>query len=423
MIKFIKPLSIYAASSLFSKGVSFLLLIVLTHYLSPGEQGIYTLFTVYVGVLFPIIHIGIINASQVEYFKMEKGNLRSYLVSSLSISVVIFVVISLLFFLLGNRAAERMNISPGWLVLIPVVAFSRIIPSLVSAIYRSMEEALKFTWYNVFMAIAYALFTLLFVLLFRMKWEGRILGTAAGGLLFFGIGLIILHKKNLLGNFGEVKKEHQLSALKFGLPLIPHLLAVILIDTSDKIFIANKMGVYEVGIYNMGYKFGALILLMQNIFMNVWNPFLYKRLGNEGLRSKTEIVKQAWFFFILIVAAVGLLTLISPFCFDHFIDQRYKEGIQFVFWVALGYCFYSIFNMLGSIILYFKKTDVLSYMSVANVLLNMALNYYLIDIYGTIGAAYATFISFFAIFICCFIYVNSIVRLPWFDPSIVFSKE
>jgi O-antigen/teichoic acid export membrane protein len=285
-----------------------------------------------------------------------------------------------------------------------------------------MEEALKFTWLNMGMALSYAAFTLLFVIAFHLKWEGRILGITAGGLLFFIIGLIVLKRNNLFGGVSEIKKDHQQAAIKFGLPLIPHLLAVILIDTSDKVFIANKLGTYEVGLYNMGYKFGALILLLQNVFINVWNPFLYKRLQNADDTGKNEIVRQAWFFFMLIFGAAFIITLISPFCFDHFIDERYKDGVQFVFWVALGYCFYSIFNMLGSIILYFKKTAALSYISAANVVVNVILNYYLIDIFGTMGAAYATFISFFAVCLCGFIYVNSLTRLPWLRLSLLFQK-
>lgn len=66
MLKYIKPLSIYAVSNLFGKGTSFILLIILSHYLAPDQQGLYALFTVYVGVLYPLTHMGIINASQVK---------------------------------------------------------------------------------------------------------------------------------------------------------------------------------------------------------------------------------------------------------------------------------------------------------------------------------------------------------------------
>ena len=165
----------------------------------------------------------------------------------------------------------------------------------------------------------------------------------------------------------------------------------------------------------MGYKFGALILLLQNTLFNVWNPFLYNRLSKNDTTSKNEIVKQAYICVLLIIGAVCVLTIISPFFFDYIIASEYKEGIQYVFWVALGYAFFAFYNMLSSFILYAKKTAVLSYISGINVVLNLVLNYYFIKHYGTIGAAYATAISFFSVFILAFVYIYKLSPMPWFS--------
>lgn len=412
-MNYFKRLSIYALSNFLNKGISFCLLMIISHYLIPEEMGIYTLFTVCVAVVLPFIHLGTISGVQVEYFKMQKNDLMKYITSSLVYPFCSFVLILAVVVIFRDSLSSLTNIPSEWMFLIPVLAFVKVIPMLVSAVYRSMENVIKYSIYNNSLMVLCFLLTIFFVAVLGMKWEGRALGMLVSFLIFFVAGIAILKKNHLVGN--SIKKEYQISALVFGVPLVPHLVSSVLIDASDRMFIANIVSIHDVGIYNMGYKFGALILLLQNTLFNVWNPFLYNRLSKNDTTSKNEIVKQAYICVLLIIGAVCVLTIISPFFFDYIIASEYKEGIQYVFWVALGYAFFAFYNMLSSFILYAKKTAVLSYISGINVVLNLVLNYYFIKHYGTIGAAYATAISFFSVFILAFVYIYKLSPMPWFS--------
>ena len=70
-----------------------------------------------------------------------------------------------------------------------------------------------------------------------------------------------------------------------------------------------------------------------------------------------------------------------------------------VFWVGLGSLFYGGYALFSGFLHYSKKSMILAYLSVINVSLNLVLNYLLINAYGAIGAAYATIISYFTIFV------------------------
>ena len=60
-----------------------------------------------------------------------------------------------------------------------------------------------------------------------------------------------------------------------------------------------------------------------------------------------------------------------------------------------------------------KKTSLLSSFTLINGFLNIIFNYFFIKVFGVLGAAYATILSMFLIFIISFIYSNRIYPMPW----------
>jgi O-antigen/teichoic acid export membrane protein len=88
-----------------------------------------------------------------------------------------------------------------------------------------------------------------------------------------------------------------------------------------------------------------------------------------------------------------------------------------VFWTALSYFFWGIYIIFSNIVLHAKRTGFLAWVSIINIMLNLALNYFLIMRYGAIGAAYATCFSFLAVTVIIVYKSNRLYPLPWFTFS------
>jgi len=106
------------------------------------------------------------------------------------------------------------------------------------------------------------------------------------------------------------------------------------------------------------------------------------------------------------------MNIASPFFFKYFMDIRYLQGYTYVFWVSVGYFFWGVYMLFSSYIYYYKQTKFLVWLAIINIITNLALNYYFIGIYGGIGAAYATALSFFINLLLLLIKVFKM--LPWF---------
>ena len=110
---------------------------------------------------------------------------------------------------------------------------------------------------------------------------------------------------------------------------------------------------------------------------------------------------------------IGLLYLATPFIF-YWLNEEYSGGAKYVIWIALGYFFRGIYFLAVQYFMFENKTKIIMYLSSGAIVLNLFLNYFLIDIFGTIGAAYATTISFASLGIISILLSNYIYPMPWY---------
>jgi len=174
------------------------------------------------------------------------------------------------------------------------------------------------------------------------------------------------------------------------------------------------VGVDEAGIYNVGYAIAGIIGLMEGTFGYSYTPFLFEQLSKKCSKADNQVVKVSYFFVLALAAAVLLLYLSSGLIFHYFIDERYRGAQIYILWLAIGYFFSGCYKIMVGYIFYASKTIYLTYLSVINIVLNIALNFVLIGRLGAEGASLATMISYFVMFLITFFIANRIHPMPWF---------
>ena len=171
----------------------------------------------------------------------------------------------------------------------------------------------------------------------------------------------------------------------------------------------------EAGIYNVGYQVGMLMLLLVGAVGNYFQPFLYERLNNPTPEAKVQIVKMTYLIIGLLTVFLIMMTLGAPLFFKYLVNESYADANMYVFWVGLSYFFWGIYIVFTGYIFFFNKTRILGITAIVNVALNIILNYWLIGIWGPIGAAYATCISFFVVAMIITYVAIKMMPMPWFN--------
>ncbi len=202
------------------------------------------------------------------------------------------------------------------------------------------------------------------------------------------------------------KKEYWIYALKMGLPMIPHGLALILLARIDTSMISNMCSFSDVGLYTSGYTIGTLLMFVTNAVGQAWLPWFNERLhagDRELIKEKnTLLMKGGCFLTLLFIAA-------APEAVKILYAKPYWESMWVVPPVALGtLCQYFYTNYVNQE-LYHKKTTMIAVNSIIAALINTGLNYVFIQKYGYMAAAYTTLAGYFILM--CLHYLSTRIVL------------
>jgi len=412
-MKLLKSLSLYTISGISSKAAGFLILPLVANAIGKENMGILSLIYATTGVVAPLILLSVGAAVSVEYFRADFGKkaFSTYLSSALLNPLISFGIFMLIFLIFGKYLAQLIQLPAVWMPLIPVYCLVILIPSIVSVVYQVTNQPLKHLTFNISMTLAEMLIAFVLVLALQWNYAGRVWSIVGSKAIFTFIGLYLLYRSGLITR--TISKMQQIDAWKFALPLIPFYLASSVVNFSDRIFIGWMENTADLGVYEIGYKIGSVVLVLQAAFALAWMPFLYELIKRDSEYARRKIVLYTYGGIVGFIIAVLGVTLLAPLVLYLF-DEEYQGGLAYVFWVALGYGLVGWYSLRVGFVLYFKKNIYLTYIAFAKIIINLLLNYLLIKHYGVVGAAYATAISFFIEFVLTHIICQSIYPLPWF---------
>lgn len=414
-MKFLKQLSLYTLVGVISAGINFFIMPVLSHYLTPADYGLLSIFNTYVTILMPVVSVSAYSLLSVDYFKQNDKKAFASEFSSIQLIPIVntLILAFAVWFCYGSiaNALELKGAGVKWGLLILLLALLNIYYDQFTLFLIIQKKAKLFAFFSLLKVAVEVGLTFYFVVSKRLGWEGRMYSWLIVSVAFFVIGFIYFFRE------GFIKRPVSLSFIKegirFGSPLVLHGIGKFVVNQSDRLFIVKMVSLEQAGIYNIGYTVGSLVMIAVNAFFNFYTPYLMERLSNINEEKKLQIVKMNYYYVIGCILLLLCILAFSPILFNWFIDPRYKAGLNYVFWVALGYCFWGGYMLFSGFIFYLKRSGILGWLAVFNVVTNLLFNYFFIKIFGAIGAAYATALSFFLLMVLVAFIAQRLFHMPW----------
>lgn len=414
----IKNSIIYLLSSSLNKALPIFFLPIITRYIDPSNFGKLSIFLVIVTFYNAIIGMNVqINISK-NYFIVPKSELSRIIGSSVIlvfITAVIFLIITILF---SKTIMFYSGVNTKWIFSIPLIVFFMVFNVLNLTLMINERKAIKHAFFEITQAFLYMGLTFMFLVVFDWDWHSQVFGMIVSYLVLFLLGWRYMSMNNLIDL--SVSRRDVVSIYKTSVPLVPHVLGGAILTLSDRVFLRNMEDLKVVGVYTVGYTFGMVVLLFTNSFIKAWSPWFYKQLNNPTEVAKIKIVKYTYFYVLGIILLAFMIGLFGRFILPFFVDKRYEGASIFIVWVSLGYAMFGIYQIFFPYLIVMNKTSYLGFSTSIATISNLILNYYLIGYYGAIGAAYATFVSYFIMCIFVFVYTQKHYPMPWL--SFTFKK-
>lgn len=391
---FFKDSVVYGFSLVLTQGISVIIVPVYTRLLSPEEYGIIDIILITTTLVNLIVVFEITQGFARYYADAEtEAEKRSYASTTLWFSVCgysLFVILALVF---SKPLTVLFLNHPKWesVFQTAVVAIS------LFGLFQILQNQLRWQLKPLLFAtssIIYIVITTSLTLLLLFKFEtgvtavfyGQIVGSIlAGGTSWF----FARDYYHLLFSWARCR-----TMLLFSLPLVPSSISVFISNYADRIALKSLMGMNEVGIYGVGFRFATVTNLLMVGIQGALTPLIYQNYRKSS--TPDEIAKIFNYFLVGTIPIYLGISLFSKEVVWLLTTPQYYAAWSVIPFLAFSCIAARAYIFMPGLSIE-KKTLSIALINVSGAVLNIILNFSLIPYMGLTGAALATAVSSFQI--------------------------
>jgi len=389
------------------------LLPVLTRYLTAAQYGELAIFTIWVSFITVFCGLNVFAAADRKYFELKEdtSELAKYIYNCILILLIStsFVVIMSITFI--DLMSTVLNLGKTLVLIGIVVAFCNVLIQMRLGQWQVRNSPIKFGIFLISLSLTNLVVSLFLVVNLDMQIEGRVLGIVFSAAIFFIIGFLSLQKDRLLSP--TLSAIYIRDALKFGVPLIPHVVGFFLILGIDRAFISHKLGSESAGIYMVAVQFSLAVSIILNAINKAFSPWLFNILNGDSYSEKLKVVRITYSLYILISVGVVLSFFVSSSLVNLIVGPDFTDAALLVPFLILGQGIKGFYLLVTNYMFYEKKTEVISAVTISAGLINVILLTFAIDFFGILGAAYSFIFSITIQWLLTWYIANKYVNMPW----------
>lgn len=371
------------------KGISMLTTPIFTRIMTDAEYGRFSVYHSWLGIVEIIVSLnlaaGVYTRGLVKN-ELDQDRFSSSMLGLSTTCILTWSVVYAIFF-------RQIN---AWLDMSTMLMTAMLVESWAHAAYQfwSNRERVNFRYKKlVVMTLLYVtlrpVLGVIFVLQADATYqvEARVLATVGVNLaLFTGLYFSIARKGK---HFFD--KKYWLYALKFNIPLLPHYLSQIVLNQSDRLMINSIIGPSEAAYYSVAYTIAMVLQILNNSVSSTMNPWIYKTIK----KGEVEKIGSVSYGVLLLIGLLNVaVILIAPEVLQIMAPGSYRAAVWVIPPVTASIYFMFLYNLFATFEYYFEKTHYVAAATMIGAVLNIALNAWLIPIFGFVAAGYTTLLCF-----------------------------
>ena len=389
---------IYGIGSSLKSLISFLLIPIYTNCLSVADYGRLGILLITSQVITAITGLGLISALFRSYYDYNDAKNRKVVISTVFYILVASNLVFLILMILISKDLSYLIFSnynyQTHIILVSIYAILNGLNSIPLSIFRARKESLKYISFEI---VSFVIMCGLVIYLVAVK-DYKVMGALIGFLTGSILSTVLLYSFTWSHYKVQFSVFEASKLLRFGIPIIAVSLSTFIFNFSDRYFIKFYLDFTQVGLYELGYNFGMiLIVLFITPLRLVWQPVF---LSVKDDKNANEFYsKTLTYVFAFGVILFLLVSLFSKEVIQLITNENYWNAYKVIPLIALSYLVFGCQRIIDIGISLSRKTYILSVIFVIGAILNIILNILLIPSYGIMGAAFATAITFITLFL------------------------
>lgn len=379
----------FVVSNIMLKGISFITTPIFTRLLDVADYGTTSVFVTWEGVIsiFATLSLsgGVYNVAMTKY----EDDIDAFTSSMIGLTALASSAVYLVCMGINFIAPSLFQLNQSYLVYMWIQTFTN-----ATASFWLMRKRFEYKYQSVILytfcnALLSPIFAIVLINVFSGdKAYAKVIGAGLFGIVFgFFIGTKILLRGRKLYN-----RQYWTYALKFNIPLIPHYLSSILMNSSDRLMINYYCGSAQAGIYSIANSITGLISIITQAINQSLIPYTLQSIKKKSIHKLYQVVLGCT---ALVSGVCILVVLFAREGVLIFATKDYIEAVWFMAPLVLATQLSFVSGLIGNIIFYYEKTQYMSMITMVCAAINIITNIFGIQLFGYIAAGYTTLLSSF----------------------------
>lgn len=407
--KFLGPAAIYALTTALCSAIPFAMLPVMTRHLSPEAYGLVTVFMLSMSVLGALTGLSVHGAVSIRYFQQDRYDLPRYVGACLLILGGTSLGAATCVVLLGPLFVQYTGLQAGWLVAAVLASAAQFVIQIQLTLWQSAGQPLRFGALRICQTLTDGLVTLGLVVGLGWAWEGRLTGIVLGCGLTAMVAMTLMLRQRQVRFSGA--RAYVGDALRYGTPLVGHMLGGLLITAGDKIIVGSMLSLADLGQYAVAAQVSMILTVVFDAVFKAFHPWV---IANSLKPEQRQQVVRATYRLLAATTLAGVaFYLIAMVSFELFVGSRYAAGRDLLLPLIVaailrcGYFSTAIFINIAD------KNKYLAANSLMSGALGVAAAAALTPVIGVKGAAYGVVISEALSFVLNLRCSIKVFPMPW----------
>lgn len=398
----VKNTALFALGNIGTKLISFFLVPLYTNALSTSEYGIIDLIATICTVLIPVLTFNI-GESVMRFSLDEEADYDRIM----SIGFV-FMAISIAVGGLVLPASKMFDSTSGLGLYIYSYCITLGISQICICNLRGREKILEYAISNILQTLFIAVFNILFLVGLKEGIQGYFKAYILANILVIiyssYVGKVIDSIRHFVFDKSLIWKM-----ASYSIALIPTSLMWWITHSSDRLMVTSMIGSDANGIYAISYKVPTLLSTLSIIFNQAWSYSAIKEDTSADIEEYHNTMYNQLVKTLLLLTA-GMLLVIKPFL-KLYVAQDYYIAWKYTPFLLIGFVFMTLATFLATPYSVHKDSIGFLLSSAVGAVVNIMLNLILIPNLGLTGAAVATCLSYFSVYVFRSIHSRKYVKI------------
>ena len=412
-LELMKNTVILSVGQIIPKLIAIFVLPLLTTFLTKKEYGMYELTLSVASFIIPLLSIQI--QQGVFRFLIDSDSDKESIITTSFCFVLLMFILSLVPIVLSwvLYCDDIMLAILFWLAYL-----AEVLLNWAGQVTRGLGDNIKYSISYIIYSSVYILMLLVFLFLKKSLDVKNVIFSMICAYFISFCFLIIKMKINSYYSISRVAVKTLKNLLGYSAPMVISSMALWVVNLSDRFFVSGMLGIEMTAIYSVANKIPNLFNSVYNIFNLAWT----ENTSKLTIKEKKDGYYSIFFkeFYQVIVGMIILLITVSPLLFRILINNQYKDGYWLMSWLFVGVFFSSLVSFFGSIYVGEKRTKDVGISSAIGAVINVLINWFLMEKGGVVIAAVSTIISYFIIYVYRAVDVQRYVYIKYDILNIVF---